>query len=90
MQDYYWIEGQCLPTLHTPYLLNVTSNGTHHPLELIPTNETSTHVGAVVNPANETKKIISLFQDKVVTLTTTFNSLHMSPCNILLGYKVYW
>ena len=79
-----------LSTLHTPYLINVTSNGTHHPLEFIPPNETRTLVGAAVNPANETKQIISLFQDKVAALTTTLNSLHMSPCDILLGYKVYW
>ena len=55
LKDYYWIEGQCLSTLHNPCLLNVTSNGTHHPLELMSPNDTKTLVGATVNLANETK-----------------------------------
>ena len=87
LKDYYWIEGQCVPTLHTHYLLNVTSNGTQNPLECTRLNETRTLVGAAVNPAKETKQIISLFQDKVSALTTTLNSLHMSPCDTLLSYK---
>ena len=89
LKDYYCIEGKCLPTLHNPYLLNVTSNSTQHPLEYTPPNETRTLVGATVNPANETKQIISLFQDKVSALTTTLNSLHMSPCDTLLRHKFY-
>ena len=55
----------------------------------MPPNETRTIVGAAVNPANETNQIISLSQDKVIALTTTLNSLHMSHCDMLLGYKVY-
>ena len=68
----------------------MTSNGTQHPLEFIPPNETRTLVGAAVNPSNETTQIISLFQDKVAALTTTLNYLHMSPCDVLLGHKFYW
>ena len=43
-----------------------------------------------MNPAKETKQIIFLFQDQVAALTTTLNSLQMSPCDMLLGCKVYW
>ena len=53
-------------------------------------NETRTLVGSAVNPANETKKIISLFQDKVAALTTTLNSSHICLCDMLLEYDVYW
>ena len=56
----------------------------------MPQNETRTLVGAVVNLAIENKQIVSLFQDKVAALTTTLNSLHVSPCDMLLGHKVYW
>ena len=56
----------------------------------MPQNETRTLVGAVVNLAIENKQIVSLFQDKVAALTTTLNSLHTSPCDILLEHKVYW
>ena len=59
-----------------------------YPLEFALPNETRTLVGAAVNRANETNKIIALFQDKVVSLTTNLNSLSMSPCDILLGYKI--
>ena len=43
-----------------------------------------------MNPNNETKQIISLFQYKVAALTTTINSLHMCTCDTILGYAVYW
>ena len=56
----------------------------------MPTNETRTLVGAAVNIATETKQSITLFQDKVALLTTALNSLIMTHCDMLLGYKVYW
>ena len=56
----------------------------------MPPNETRTIFDVAVNPANETKQIIYLFKDKVAALTTTLNSLHVSCCNMLLVYKVYW
>ena len=55
----------------------------------MPPNETRTLFGATANPVDETKHAISLFQDKLVALTTALNCLHMSPCEILLGYKVH-
>ena len=56
----------------------------------MPPNGTRMLVATEVNPANETKQIISLFQDKVAALTTTLNHLHMSHYDILRSYKVYW
>ena len=53
-------------------------------------NEIRTLVGAVVNPANETKQIMSLIQDRVAALTTKLSSLHMHPYDILRGYKECW
>ena len=53
----------------------------------MPPNETITLVGAAVNPANETNRIVNLFQDKVAVLIITLNSLSMSPCDALISYK---
>ena len=55
----------------------------------MPPNETKTLVGAIVNLANEKNHIITLFQDKVAAFTTTFNSLIISLCDMLLDYKFY-
>ena len=52
-------------------------------------NKTRVLVSATENPANEAKQTIALFQDKVAALITSLNSLRMSPCDTLLGYKVY-
>ena len=51
----------------TPYKINVTLNVIKHPLELIPLNETRTLVDAATNLDNETKQIMSLFQNKVAS-----------------------
>ena len=89
-QDYYWKEIQCLLNQHSPYELKFTLNFITHPLWFIPPNETRTLVDTAVNPVNESKQIISIFQDKVTAPTSKLNSLHMSPCDIILGYTIHW
>ena len=59
--------------MHIHYQLNIRLNLIKHPLEFIPTNEKITLVSAKVNPANEIKPIVALFQDKLATLTATLN-----------------
>ena len=79
MKDYYWKEGQCALSYYYPYQLNVILDGIKNPLEFMSPNETRMLVGSTVNPANETKKIMPLFQDRLLVLTTKLNSLQMSP-----------
>ena len=88
-QDYYWNYFHCVLGLLTPYQLNVTLNVIKHPIEFTFPNENRKFVGATVNPSNEKNHITSLFQDRLEELTTKLNSLRMSPCNVLLIYKVY-
>ena len=65
-------------------------NGITHPLKFIPPNETRKLVGAMVNPANESKHVVLIFQYKVAALASKLNSLLMHPCDVLIGHKVHW
>ena len=49
-----------------------------------------TLVGVATNPSNNNKDIISAFKSKLAQYITSISLAHISPAELMTGYKVFW